>query len=370
MDLPSRREILAAGSAFAAAPAWIACAGGPLHVTSSPTRDTSGDTLRELLAWNRTKHPRYRGGLANHLSMALWSQHSLGAGEARLREFAASYGAMLESMPTAGPPVDAKEWRQALGRDEALHGFVAHFERELRERGRAAVLHDALDALSPSVGSAAFHCLIRTAFGVRFEDDAEIAHALAYWAVTASTLGTPSANPTDEKDPGAVLQRVRSDERFSKASISGGSIDGRMKQAAAIPGFSDLASSLVLDDAALASIAREMIGLFASTGNFTALHAVTSTHALRIVLPFAADRERLMRFHWQALVAAYIGIGAPAAQALKLEGAPEWPAIGARAVASNDDHDAKLVFACREEAAIHGEGAYRLAAARRVKLAS
>jgi hypothetical protein len=41
----------------------------------------------------------------------------------------------------------------------------------------------------------------------------------------------------------------------------------------------------------------------------------------------------------------------------------DWPAIVDRARASNDDHVIKLVHSCREEAAVHGEGARRHAAA-------
>ena len=107
-----------------------------------------------------------------------------------------------------------------------------------------------------------------------------------------------------------------------------------------------------------------------STGNFTALHAVTSTHALRVLMPFMSDRELLLRYHWQALTAAFIGIGSPRAKETLPENKAEWSSIASRAIASDDDHDAKLVFACREEQALRGDEMYRFAAALRVKLIS
>ena len=369
MIQPSRREILAAGSALAAAPALLACA-----AMSSGSQGTQGvhddAALRELLAFNRTKHPRYRGGLANHLSMALCAEHALGASDERLAAFAKKYSAMLDPMPTSGARVDAKHWKDALGHDEALFGLVQFFENDLRERGRATALREALDVLTPSLNSAAFHCLIRTAFGVRFDDDAEIAHGLAYWTVTAETLGALKQIERRESDPRALLERVRSDATLANASITGSSISARMQKASQLQGFAEIAGGLSIDEHSLDGMAREMLALFASTGNFTALHAVTSTHALRVLMPFMSDRELSLRYHWQALTAAFIGIGSPRAKEKLAENTAEWSAIASRAIASDDDHDAKLVFACREEQALRGDEMYRFAAALRVKLVS
>lgn len=331
-------------------------------------REDRDTTLRELLAQNRTKHPRYRGGLANHLSMVLCSQHALGASAARMRDFAQRYGAMLDPMPQTGPAVDPKTWRTAIGHDDALSGFVKHFESDLRERGRDVVVREALDALAPTSCSAAFHCLIRTAFGVRFDDDAEIAHGLAYWAVTAESLGELKPAERRERDPKALLERVRADAALSQARMTGGSISGRMQQAAQLEGFAGVANAIEIDAETLDRIARAMLELYASTGNFTALHAVTGTHALRVLLPFANDPEGLLRHHWQALVAAFIGIGAPRAKELAAGSAPAWETIATPATASNDDHVAKLVFACHEEQAFRSGELYRFAAALRVGL--
>lgn len=49
-----------------------------------------------------------------------------------------------------------------------------------------------------------YHGLIRTAFGLRFEDDAELAHGLAYWASYAESLA-PSAEPSDKERDVAAL---------------------------------------------------------------------------------------------------------------------------------------------------------------------
>ena len=96
---------------------------------------------------------------------------------------------------------------------------------------------------------------------------------------------------------------------------------------------------------------------------------MTSTHALRVLLPFASDRESLLRYHWQALAAAFISIGSQRAKQKFPGDVAEWSSIATRAVSSDDDHDAKLVYACREEQSFRGDDTYRFAAALRVKLA-
>ncbi len=324
--------------------------------------------LDQLLAANYLRHPRYGGDLASHLPMALRSLYALGASAERLRDFARHYAGRLDPMPARGALDVGADWPNFLGRDDVLADLVFHFERDLKLRGRHAVLREALAQLAPSLASAAFHCLIRTAFGARFEDDAEIARGLAYWVVTNETLGALESRAPRERDPNALLERIRSDPELGHSAIEGNLISTRMLRAASLPGFAAIASDLVIDEGTLDRLAQVALELYASTGNFTALHGLTSTHALRILRPFARDPTALLRHHWQGLAAAFITIGSPRPKPFAMERASAWNAILDRAIESNDDHDAKLVFACREEGVFRKDDRYRFAAALRMKL--
>ena len=108
-----------------------------------------------------------------------------------------------------------------------------------------------------------------------------------------------------------------------------------------------------------------MLDVYASTGDFTALHAVTSTHAFRVLTPFMADAELALRYHWQALAAAYIGIGTPKIDATAHDAPPPWDEILARAIASEDEHTVKLVETCRQEQLARGGDLYAIVAARK-----
>lgn len=358
---PNRRDFLRVSATVSAALACSANAGA-----SQAADDGRAAVLRELLAFNCTKHPIYRGGLANHLSMELCALFALGASAERLREFARAYGAALVPLPADGPDVDPKEWRGAVGKPLLLPGMVRMFAQQIRERGRDTVLREALAEFAPSVASELFHCLIRTAYAVQFDDDQDVAIGLAYWASKPMALGPLAAQTGSERDFAALLARVRETPALKDARLTGNSNPGRMRQAAELAGFADVVNAFAVADGGLARLASAVRDLYATTGDFTALHAVTSTHALRVLLPWFPDPERALRFQAQGLVAAYVRMGAPAIETSFASDAAPWDAIVARALPSSDDHDAKFVYSCREEERAHGSATYRYAAQRRV----
>jgi len=365
---PTRRDVLMAGAIVVGGAAAGACEMGMKPKTGGKEEPDSAAALRELLAVNRTKHPKYAGGLANHLSMELIALQRLGASADRLREFACTYGKALDPFPSGGPEIDASDWSAAIGRSDAVASLASFFEADIARRGREEALRSALDKLWPLVGSQAFHCMIRTAYGVDAGDDAEIAHGLAYWVADADSLGQLSQPAERASDVGELIERIRADGDLVGERISGGSIRRRMLTAAQRPGFAEVASSLEVADHTLDDIALAMLGLYVSTRDFTALHAVTGTHALRLLLPFAREREVALRYQWQALAAAFIALGAPRIDASFPTDAPDWAAVVERTLPSDDDHDAKFVYSCRCEEGVRGGTLYRLAAARRVEV--
>lgn len=97
--------------------------------------------------------------------------------------------------------------------------------------------------------------------------------------------------------------------------------------------------------------------------NFTVLHIVTGLRALRMLLPWIEDSVQTQALLAHNVVAAYM-----AAQVKPLDTPPlatphAWDTVIAAAISSDDDHVVKLVHACREEAAVYGEGNYLRAAA-------
>jgi hypothetical protein len=297
---------------------------------------------RDLLADSQRFSATFGGGMFNHLPMALLALDRLGADEARLRAFAAVYSRQLR-------PKSARETETAAG-----------FSRDLRERGRDALLGEVVPRLAEGTGSEAFHGLIRLAYAVDSGDDVDVPDALAAW-----TLGFSALPDVSEVEPFATFAEayaaIAADESLPR-SFEGRSISGRIAKVVALPAFRTHRGGVANVD--LREMAMISAQVFASTGDFTALHMVTGCHAMRVLRPFLPPRA-FSNFA-TAVLAAYVTIGRPPIAELSTRALPDEAALAARTVASDDDHDLKLVYSCLREEAEYGSQLHRLAAAVRL----
>lgn len=324
------------------------------------------ELLHRLLDEAGAHDPEYGKGLSNHLPMAWLALARLGAPEPRLRAFGARYAASKGLRPARPrrpwPAGDA--WAGRLGRRAAWPLYLDLFEQWLAHEGAADVLAQVLPGLLPGVAAAAFHGLIRTAAGVRAGHAGEVAQGLAHWAAWHQPLGpmppAPSAS-RQEADPAVLLRRLRA------GTSTAGLIVERMRAAGEDGGVSAVAARLAIDEGAPVRLARAAAQAYAMTGNFTALHLVTGTHAMRVLAPFVpsgAERSEAWRWFWQAFAHAVVAARlVPAAAPLVLR---PWPALVEAALASDDEHVVKLVEAAQEEEQAHGGDDWQRAASRAV----
>lgn len=317
--------------------------------------------LRELLDTGLRYAPEYRGGLSNHLPMALVALHRLGADADRLREFFERYTLRLALAPARASPLE--DWQSGLGRFDAFADLHAGFAQRVQAQGAAATLRAVLPVLMEGVGAAAFHGLIRTAYAVQAGHDGELAAGLAYWACRHLPLPAPEPAAPAQREPRDWLAALAAE---IDVRIEGGLIFEQMRAVGRQAAFARHAHALAIDAGTLQRLADLAAQRYAATRHFTVLHLVTSAHALRVLLPClseAAQRAVAVRAYGRAFAAGVIASGialdAPARPAPSLA----WPALAERARTSNDDHVIKLVDSCREEAAIYGDGARRHAAA-------
>jgi hypothetical protein len=169
-------------------------------------------------------------------------------------------------------------------------------------------------------------------------------------------------------DPLDVIQELSCDTHFQEKSYFGKNIFSRIAEVAADPHFREFTCHLDNDpDLIPAKLAETGLLLYANTYNFTMLHAVTSNHALRLVLPYIQDKERAFNAYWNALLAAYITIHCPAIKEYTPpeKDIPEWDKIFAQAVQSDDAHVIKFVYTCFEESKVYHYPACRLLVAKK-----
>jgi hypothetical protein len=336
----------------------------PAPAAAAPARRA---TLRELLAENRARDPEFGGGLSNHQSMALGALAKLGADDARLAGFADEYASRLRPLRDAAPLV-SDDFRASIGSPPALVGLVHRFEADLAARGRRALLAEVLPALMPGVSGGAFHGLIRTAYALDAEEDAELAHALAYFVTVAEPLRElPAPRAAASLGPTASFARAEADPRL-KRGFHGVRIVDALRPAAEQPLIDDVVADLHLGETTLDELASFALDVYMRTLDFTAIHMVTSTHAIRLLLPYLPEPDVALRYQFQALLVASLTIAASQNVPRPGPTLPSWSALTARALDSKDDHDVKLVFTCREEASVRAPDAYRAAAALRLHL--
>ncbi|MCI0589251.1 MAG: questin oxidase family protein [Planctomycetes bacterium] len=358
-DFLRRSGSLVGGAAFGAAI--------PAAALSAPSTSPSSDrSLAALLAENRSRYPF--SSRSAHLPMSLLALSSMGASPARLEDFAEKGLRGLGPFPAGGRPVDPAAWERSLGRRESVPSFVRLFASEIRARGSETVLRRSLPVLLPGVSSLAFHALIRTAYAVRFHEEEDLPHALGCWAATFGTLGPIEEASKPDPDPLALLERARRSAQLG-GKRQRGDIVAVLNGAAALPGFETVSTALSIRDDSVARMADAALRLYAATRDFTVLHLVTGTQAWRVLEPLLPDRDLGRRYYWQAFAAAYVGLGTPEVGPPLAASAASWDAILEETRGRDDDHDVKLVDACREEEKVYGEALYRRAAALRLGLA-
>ena len=335
--------------------------------------------LKNLLAKARHYHPSYRGGLSNHCSMTLIALERMGATPKRVQTYAFAYLRKMELAPPPGEAIDAANWRQRLGDESAYCDYLGFFRREVGRLNARAALRTYLPELAPGLGAAAFHPVIRTAFGVIADDPEEIAVGLAYWASRFLALPEREDMPAElpfvsSDDPLQILKKTRTWPGLEFTPDADALIDREMVRAADPTLFPLIAAALQIDDLTLDRLRQAAALLFLGANDFNSLHAVTGLHAARVLSDFATDRRAFSREAWRALLALYLSLDRPdvptpvQAAELTAEELPDWNAILPAAVADNDEHVIKLVFSCLAESRSGGGRLYRYLAARKVEL--
>ena len=117
-----------------------------------------------------------------------------------------------------------------------------------------------------------------------------------------------------------------------------GKRDGFAAVATAVPSLE------AMDDLALAAA-----GAFAATGNFTALHLMTGTHAFRVLSRALGTADEMLPAFWSAFAAATIvagvlpSIDSDTLEPLRNEG-DSWDMLFERAIRQDDDHVIKATY--------------------------
>lgn len=339
---------------------------------------TEPDTVDELLVEGRLYSAEFPVLLANHLPMMMVALDQLGASSERLRQYFDNYRTTSGLVPTPPPvaPIQRERWTEALGDRSREYDYRAFFEGEVRRLGIDATVQTYLPTLIPGIGASALHGMMRTAYGLLRMDPAEVGTAIGYWAASYLPMPPSTGAPPITDDPGEVLARACALPGLHGLVPETDLLWHNIRVAGTAPDFAPVVDWLAIGPDTGRRIAATSLALFATTMDFSSLHALTGSHWIRLIGPHLAeaDRPALQRHFWQIIASLVPKIGFPelpdaeTLDAWRHLPAPGWPEIAAAAVQSEDEHDISLVFSAREEEKIYGDRLYRVVAARRMAL--
>lgn len=267
--------------------------------------------------------------LANHLPMAVTALAAMGANDERLASWAAAYS--LEQALRPAETVELagrRKWRERIARE-----------------GTRPTLVSALGTLGDGLAAAAFHAAIRAAYAIQRGDDEDLASALESWE--REFLALPVARTRERVSVTDALHTLAS-ATLDRSHPGMWLIADCMSAIGARDGFAAIANAVppvsALDDLALAAA-----GAFGASGNFTALHLMTGTHAFRVLASAVDNAEQAMPAFWSAYATAAIVAGAtPSLEASVLDPLrrepTRWDDLLTRAAAQDDDHVIKSTF--------------------------
>lgn len=331
----------------------------------------------DLSAHARVYAPEYgKHDFSDHLPMAVTALRNLGASDERVKKFAATYAKKLKRKKVGATSIDPALLSISMG-DHAIYSkALNYFYDALQSDGRAQVLAEYLPELTKSITTAAFHGVIRTAYGLLANEKLEIAAGLAYWWAHADPVSFGMSIGAANNDVGTLIDDMAQAFKIhgKNLNLDQPTISARIAEVTSNSKISSVLSRVAAADVSFDEIAAVALQIYLAAEDFTALHCVTGVHATRILSEHVVMNDSDLRAAlWTGICAAYASIGAPALAPLTPApaGGVDWQVITSAAISSDDDHDIKFAYSCLEEARKYGRDAqYRRAAALRLGLAS
>jgi hypothetical protein len=334
-------------------------------------RDALEHLLDEELAFDATT----KNGLTNHLPMALVAKSGLGASSEELRRFATRYEVRLAARHDADTQLTAATWRSAIGHVGSFEVLCDYFMSAVTDEGPEATLQRHLDALSPGICGAAFHGAIRLAYALELSSPSRIAAGLAYLAESAVPLGEPFTSHSSNESVLEVLAQLSSLQEFGGLP-SRGLISEEMLDVAAMEPFRNAVETCVINEHTIDDLRRVALILYATTGDFTSLHAVTGVEALTALRPYAQDVTSFDAACVKGVAAAYATVGAPSfaspeqLSAFSASNRATVADVAAGGATSDDEHVSKLVYTSLRLRSKTNDDLYLAVAARKAGLSA
>ena len=307
--------------------------------------------------------------------MVLIALYRMGADGDQLRRYYNSLqvDAMTsEAVSQQAPPTVAAHWMARLGDFRACGSYCRFFKSEIDRRGFEEVLRCYVSTLMTGVAAHAFHPLLRLGYGIDLMDPEEIALALGYWAATY----LPAPDVSESKSgtgPIDLLNTLANTVSLRAIRPESRSIADRIREFYSHEDFRGLLRPIRFDaERPLQEISLAIAEAFVENHHFTMLHGVTGCHALRMILPYCDNLQKVLSDYWYAICATYLSVVNLSADMQRPlpKNDVGWPHIQEQAIATGIEHTIKLTYTCAKEAEEYDRDLYRRLALREIDVSA
>ena len=228
------------------------------------------------------------------------------------------------------------------------------------------------------MGAGAFHALIRLGYALTLLNETheiastEIIVSFFYWENSFLDLGElPPSSKNTTTPTNSLTHILKQDYTFPE--VIKGNIFQLMQFVQQRSHFNGELKPLNTAGNTLTSIANLLLELYLPTNDFTLLHGLTATHALRIIMPYLSDLGSSINYFWIALITAALSIK-PEKNIIEIstnftnETSLNWEELKQYACQRTDEYVIKLVYTAWQEYQYYGDERYRTAAAIKLKI--
>lgn len=321
--------------------------------------------------------PEYGNGLTNHLPMALEALHSMQASNQQLERFYNHSIAKLELIDNTSSTASLKDWQAVC----SLKGQYSHFT-ELRQyfsdqignNPQHPAIANYVQKLAPAISCAAFHPIIRLAHALQANNAEEVASALAYWVYAYTELAWPDNSSYSDCSLKVTVEQLLTEHSWPEGRLGNGLVTDDMKNVSLQPNFDHLTFRPKVHRVQFSEMESSILSLYLATNDFTVLHGVTGTYAVRVVMEQCSYNEDLVLYLWQGLVCAYLSKGMTQQHiqdtltALTNFTCYTREQIRKLACESLNDHSIKLAAVCLKMHEMTNDEKYLLAISRQLQL--
>ena len=352
----------------------------------------ASDTLQKLLCRAHSQfHIEYHGYLSNHLAHDLLSLHALGASDARLQDMYHIHEQHLEPrIPNPPNTINHENWKSWIGKRKYYDGYLQFFDGEIQKYGFPDTVKKYLPTLLPGLLGSATHPLIHLGYGVEFKECLVVAEGLAYAAhsfLDLSTLSDVISSDNEQSAPRSTITvsdvlRQISETTFWSDGVVSHNFQNRIKQVVqnhsnqlgrAIHELFPSQHTFNANDM-IRQLFEASVTLYAARLprlgqlDFFHLHAITSMHGSRQLLPLLSpfDQFRLLKLQSLALLLIHITQGRSPfdMDAIRLwrdehdksGSMMNWEDIKRLAIDCNDEHVCKLIYTLAQIDSVFADG--------------